>query len=127
MMFDLLGGSSETDTRVGVRVDRIKALQKLFTDDGVDAGAAAIVDPRVVLAACQAKVSILRGRNQILRRRQGERPRSNLEAKVGGWLGGEHSQARVGVGLAARCRQECVVGRSGDIDQRSAGVEYGRS
>jgi hypothetical protein len=61
-----LSTGSETNARVGSVVDGVVVLQELLANDGVDARAATVGDPGVVLARGDTEVAVLGSGDQVL-------------------------------------------------------------
>lgn len=104
-----LHASGETNAGIGGVEDGVVVLQELLSNDGVDTGAATVVDPSVVLAGAQAVVAVLGGRDEVLRRSKSIGGRAKLDAEVRGGLSGENGEAGGAVGLAMGVGEEGVV------------------
>ena len=98
-------------------------FQELLANDGVDARASSVGDPRVGLAAGEAVEAVLSSWDQVLCWREGVRGRAEFDDEVGGWCLGEGSKARAAVGGAASSREELGVGGARDVDEGGAGVD----
>jgi hypothetical protein len=118
-----LSAGSESNARVGGVIDGVVVLKELLADDGVDAGAATVGDPSVVLASGDAEVLVLRRGDQVLGGSQGVGGRAELDVEVGCRLGGERGKARAAIGATASGAKELVVGGSGDVDEGGTGVD----
>jgi hypothetical protein len=139
---DCSNARGEADALVRGVVHRVVALEELLADDEVDAGAAAGADlewsksvstsqqhteagsahPRPLVAAGKTESCSLRGRDDVLGRREGERLAADGEADSACWRGRVAEEALGRVGHAARRRGELAVRRRRDVNERGACV-----